>query len=909
MRSSETFRQRCRRKRQADIQRTHHLLETRIGEQYPQQGPLDLLRQLRLALHTEPVHQFVHKRTIRFHHIVGQRKGIVPVTVENAKRRKQPRPHQRPCDGRPQNRISVIQQVIGNISLPHTNEIPAEQLCPVNSGGSPLPVVRIAAADIPVIGLQPLPVFAQLLQQGGLVSDFRLDDLPPYPFFQRLARLDLRPVVLALCPVGIEIHQHGVRHPVVAAEDDGRIVIRERIQQRQRHGRLSVLQHHHPDILDRNGNVLVGNRASYDLVFNHYVIESYGQTNEALYALVHKCRDLNLSYNDHFPVSKTRPFEYTLNDFATSWQNHFQSFMVDRSLDSDITAPLLIEKLRERYKIPEGWSDEDARAVIGMRYEFDLRGISSLPTYTFIEDISDENLSAILELNTPGLMVESSTVREYHTKYAAHILGYMGGMDDDDWAKYKNAGYSMDAYIGQSGFEEAFEDYLHGIDGQRVDVVSKDGTIVEQFWRVNRKTGEVYTPIAGNNVETTIDLELQGIAEDSLANIMKELTDPEKNTSKDESNGLDAEGAAVIVMKVKTGEILACASYPTYNLATMNQDWAEIEADPLKPFFNRAFGANYAPGSTFKMCTLIAAMEHRSTNPKSEFFGRYLYLPGEIIRDQGVFTKYPGFSPTCLIWTSNPGVTHGDLTAQRALEVSCNYFFYELGSRMTIEMLNETANGLGLGVPTGIELTEKVGWVTDEASKKAAYGETGVNSQITAGDRVLAAIGQAENRFSPLQLCIYASTLANKGTRMKATFLSRVVASDYSSLIKENSPEIMSQMEIASTTYNTYIEGMRLVIAGGEGTARSHFGGPKDLDTFPVAVCGKTGTAQHSSGGSDHGAFICFAPMEDPEIAVAVYGEKAAHGATLAAVAEDILRSYFAMEAASEVNAFENQAS
>ena len=659
------------------------------------------------------------------------------------------------------------------------------------------------------------------------------------------------------------------------------------------------------DILDRNGNVLVGNRASYDLVFNHYVIESYGQTNEALYSLVQKCRELNLSYNDHFPVSKTRPFEYTLNDFATSWQNHFQSFMVDRSLDSDITAPLLIEKLRERYKIPEGWSDEDARAVIGMRYEFDLRGISKLPTYTFIQDISDENLSAILELNIPGLMVESSTVREYHTKYGAHILGYMGGMDAADWEKYEKEGYSMDAYIGQSGFEEAFEDYLHGIDGQRVDVVSKDGTIVEQFWRVNQKTGEVYTPVAGNNVETTIDLELQGIAEDSLANIMKELTDPEKNTSKDESNGLDAEGAAVIVMKVKTGEILACASYPTYNLATMNQDWAEIEADPLKPFFNRAFGANYAPGSTFKMCTLVAAMEHRSTNPKSEYFGRYLYLPGEIIRDQGVFTKYAGFSPTCLIWTSNPGVTHGDLDAQRALEVSCNYFFYELGSRMTIEMLNETANGLGLGVPTGIELTEKVGWVTDEASKKAAYGETGVNSQITAGDRVLAAIGQAENRFSPLQLCVY----ANKGTRMKATFLSRVVASDYSSLIKENSPEIMSQMEIASTTYNTYIEGMRKVIEGGEGTARSHFGGPKDLDTFPVKVCGKTGTAQHSSGGSDHGAFICFAPMEDPEVAVAVYGEKAAHGATLAAVAEDVLRAYFAMESASEVNSFENQAS
>ena len=655
------------------------------------------------------------------------------------------------------------------------------------------------------------------------------------------------------------------------------------------------------DILDRNGNVLVGNRASYDLVFNHYVIKSYGQTNEALYTLVKKCQELNIEYNDHFPVSKTRPFEYTLNDFATSWQTHFQSFMVDRELDSDITAPLLIQKLRSRYKIPEEWSDEDARAVIGIRYEFDLRGISNLPTYTFIEDVSDDDLSAILELNTPGLMVESSTVREYHTKYGAHILGYMGGMDADDWAKYGDLGYSMDAYIGQSGFEEAFEDYLHGIDGQRVDVVSRDGTIVEQFYRVDQKTGNVYTPIAGNNVETTIDIELQGIAEDSLERVMKEITDPERRTAKDDGAGLDAEGAAVVVMKVKTGEILACASYPSFNLATMNQDWAKIEEDPMKPFFNRAFGAYYAPGSSFKMCTLVAAMENRDK------YGNLLYTPGEIITDKGVFTKYAGFSPTCLIWSSNPGATHGDVDATAALKVSCNYFFYELGSRMTIDMLDETAKGFGLGEPTGIELTEKTGWRTNAESKKATYGETGVDSQITAGDRVLAAIGQAENRFTPLQLCVYASTLANQGTRMKATFLSRVVSSDYNSLIMENSPQIMSQMEISSTTYNTYIEGMRKVVTEFGGTACKYFGGNQDLDPFPVAVCAKTGTAQHSSGGSDHGSFVCFAPMEDPEIAVAIYGEKAAHGSSLAPVAEDVLRAYFAMEAASEVTAFENQ--
>lgn len=660
------------------------------------------------------------------------------------------------------------------------------------------------------------------------------------------------------------------------------------------------------DILDRNGNVLVGNRASYDLVFNHYVAKSYSNTNQALYTLHKKCQELGVEYIDHFPISKTKPFEYTLNEFTTAWQNHFRSYMSDRELDSDVTAPLLIEKLRDRYKIPEEWSDEDARAVIAMRYEFDLRGISNLPTYTFIEDVSDEDLSAILELNTPGLMVESSTVREYHTKYAAHILGYVGGMTNDEWTTYKAEGYSMDAMVGKTGFEQAFEDYLHGIDGQRVDVVSKDGTIIEQYYRIDSKTGEVYEPKAGNNVETTIDIGLQQVAENALADCLEALADPEQNESED---GRDVEGGAVVVMDVKTGEILACASYPTYDLSTMLEDWSDIMADDRNPMFNRAFGAYYAPGSTFKMCTLIAAMENMSTNANSDYFGRYLYLPGEIIKDEGVFTRLSGFNPTCLIWTSNPGVTHGEIDATTALEVSCNFFFYELGYRLSWEIIDETARQLGLGEPTGIELTEKTGWRSNPESKLATYG-SGVNATYTAGDRVLSAIGQAENRYTPLQLCVYVSTLANKGTRMKATFLNRVVSADYDTLVYENSPEIAYQMELQSTTINTYFEGMRKVVTSGDGwngTASKFFGGSQDLDKWDVAVCAKTGTAEHASGGSDHAAFVCFAPMEDPEIAIAVYGEKAAHGNWLCPIAEDILQYYFAMEAASEVTAFENQ--
>jgi penicillin-binding protein 2 len=201
-----------------------------------------------------------------------------------------------------------------------------------------------------------------------------------------------------------------------------------------------------------------------------------------------------------------------------------------------------------------------------------------------------------------------------------------------------------------------------------------------------------------------------------------------------------------------------------------------------------------------------------------------------------------------------------------------------------------------------------------------------VNQQWTAGDRVLAGIGQSENRFTPLQLCVYASTIANKGTRMKATFLNRVVSSDYRTLILDNEPTVVSSMDNVSwLTWEYIFEGMRKVITENGGTADDFLGGFNDANNpkveWPqdgvrwsmaneVVVYAKTGTSEHSSGGSDHGAFICFArrkDVADPEVAVAVFGEKAAHGSWLAPVAEDILEAYFEQVSASEVYTYENQ--
>ena len=369
------------------------------------------------------------------------------------------------------------------------------------------------------------------------------------------------------------------------------------------------------DILDCNGNVLVTNRATYDLVFNHFVILSNGNTNEHLLKLVNLCRELGATYNEHFPISKDAPFQYTLSELNAAGQGHFQAYLpvVAGGLDSDITAPVLMRTLREYYDIPADWSDADARAVIGLRYELRLRqDITNLPNYVFMEDVNNEILAAVLEMGIPGLNTEESMVRVYNTEYGAHILGYIGAITAKQWDEiYKHKeDYKKDALVGQSGFEEAFEEYLHGVDGYRVDVVTADGTLIKQYYQRDPDTGEEQRPIAGKNVELTIDLDLQTTAEEQLHALITDLRNTvDENPNDDEiPDGADAEGGSVVVMNVKTGQVLACASYPTYSLATFREDYQDLMQQPFAPLFNRALMATYAPGSTYKMCTLIAAM-------------------------------------------------------------------------------------------------------------------------------------------------------------------------------------------------------------------------------------------------------------------------------------------------------------
>jgi penicillin-binding protein 2 len=236
-----------------------------------------------------------------------------------------------------------------------------------------------------------------------------------------------------------------------------------------------------------------------------------------------------------------------------------------------------------------------------------------------------------------------------------------------------------------------------------------------------------------------------------------------------------------------------------------------------------------------------------------------------------------------------------------ALQTSCNYFFYELGDRISLDAMDSTAKAMGLGEVTGVELAEKLGHRANAETKALLY--SGSDATWFRGDQILAAIGQSENLFSPMQMAVYASTLANRGTRYSATFLNRVVSSDYRTLVLQNYPKILSTLNISDDAFYAYRTGMYMAAHQRGGTAYSIF------KNYPVKVCCKTGTAQHGGGtkASDHGSFICFAPMDDPQIAIAIYGEKISSGGALSTVARSILDVYFDVDTIGDVITNENQ--
>ena len=631
-------------------------------------------------------------------------------------------------------------------------------------------------------------------------------------------------------------------------------------------------------ILDRNGTVMVGNRASYNLIMIGYVFFNGPSPNESLLELLALCDELGIDVESDFPVSETRPYTYTLEDYSEAWQSYFRKFLTSRGWDPDMSAQNLMRNLREDYNIPDGLTEEEAYRLIAVRFELELRTIEGMPldNYILARDVSSEDLAAVMELGVPGVLVETTTVREYNTTYAAHLLGHTGSMDAYE---YENLypDYAMDAVVGKEGVEYTFEKYLHGTDGLLETTILSTGEVLEQKY--------LSTPEPGNNVELTIDLGLQMTAENALAQVIQNL---QENGVGSQKEGKDADSGAVVVLDATNNEVLAMASYPTYDPARYNLDFNELAEADGNPLLNHALQGLYPPGSIYKMVTAIAAMEFANV-------GAYYQ-----VTDQGVFTKYElqGYAPACYIWRSS-GRTHGTVNMMQALAVSCNYYFYEVGLQVATENVDYVAERLGLGEPTGIELYEETGTRANAETKAEIFAGTDMEAWVD-GDKLQASIGQSLNSFTPLQMACYVSTLANQGARYKATLLSRVVSWDYQDLILESQPEIASQLDMDEKTIACINEGMKMTVSDYSGTANSY------LSDYPISIAAKTGTAQHGSGGSDNASFVCYAPADDPQIAIAVYVEHGAQGGNLANVVRPILDAFFSQESKYETTYNEN---
>ena len=590
-------------------------------------------------------------------------------------------------------------------------------------------------------------------------------------------------------------------------------------------------------ITDRNGKVLVSNRLTYTLTLDKTGFADNEALNGAIDRLVRLCQETDTVWEDTLPLSRDMTPVLYLSSYSS---DDFMMFLEKNGISKTLTAAQMLAALRELFEIDSRYSDTQARLIAGVRYELDGRS-----SYVFAEDVPGEMIAQITDGNFLGVTTGVSSSRVYNTEYAAHILGRITRIYEEDWDDYKDLGYSMDALVGESGVEKAFEPYLRGIDGTRIITTDGNGKI----------TGELYTkePQPGNTVALTLDIDLQEVTEKALAATVESMIDEDSFQR----------GAAAVVMKVGSGEMLASASYPTYDLSKFSENYEALLSDERLPMFNRATDGTYAPGSTFKMCTAVAALETG------------IITPSTTIRDEGIYKYYKDPQPRCWVWAN--GYTHGRINVSQAITDSCNYFFYEVGRLTGQEAINDYALQFGLGRNSGIEIGDSAGALASEE-----YAESR-DLEWSAGQTLTAAIGQSYNLFTPLQLANYTATLVGDGEYYTPHLLKSVKSYDNEKLIYVYDEDADHVVAMSEETKAAVTKGMHDLTTG------SLWGVFEDC---VVSAGAKTGSAQV---GTDiaNGVFVCYAPYENPEIAVAIVIEKGGAGAALASTAVEIVNAYF----------------
>lgn len=476
-------------------------------------------------------------------------------------------------------------------------------------------------------------------------------------------------------------------------------------------------------------------------------------------------------------------------------------------------------------------------------------------------DISRAEHARLLEeqASLPGVTVAVEGVRQYpEGALVGHIIGYVGAISPSEWDKAKADPwkYQPDDIIGKAGLEAQYEKELRGQPG--VNQVE-----VDTAWRPIGAPIPLSAPTQGDTLVLTLDLRLQQAAEQALAwTIFRIANTPHTHRGRSVVELHEATAGALVVLDVKTGAILAMASYPTYdpNLFITRrplEDFLRIQQDPLAPQWHRAIRAQYFAGSTFKMVTATGVLAEKLVSPRETFLSTGIYEPtGQ---------------------AENVSGGYGAVDMYRALQKSSNVYFYEMGRRLTADGIEKYARMYGFGSLTGVDLPDEAsGYVLDKSQRdlRGWY----------LGDTTSAAIGQVF-QVTPLQLARYAAAIASGGQVLRPYLVQEIRSAD-GTVKRQTVPEVQQVLEIDPKLLQVIQQGMRLVDSEG-GTSDMHRWALPGLKT-----AGKTGTAQYQ-GRDDFGLFVGYAPFEDPEIAVAVAIEQGGHGQWVGPAARAMYAAYF----------------
>ena len=652
-------------------------------------------------------------------------------------------------------------------------------------------------------------------------------------------------------------------------------------------------------ITDRNGKVLVSNQEIYTASFDPDLVpDQEGESHQAAVArallrILTLFQEHGVTWGDSLPIAAAEPYGYAFAEATGAQRAWFSHYLADRKWSNTeltaasssplmsqtlldklkltgstvLTAPHLLELMRADFGIPTDFSRQEARMALGVLYELRLRKLTANAVtvpYVFAEDLSVEIISILNDGAFEGVVIGSKAVRQYNTDYAAHILGRVGKFESREerdsfnaaWNAAREAGedttglpyYRLDDQVGKDGVELAFEQYLRGRDGTRLITTNQEGKITSEIYSIQ--------PEPGGTVALTLDIDFQAQVEEILARAVQAMDQEDLEDGEEPVN----RGAAAAVVSVANSEILALATYPTYSQRTYAQDYALLSQDPRHPYVNRAISSAYAPGSTFKPLTAVAALESG------------VITPSTIINATGSWT-YPGDPNSyanCWLYNSSRG-RHGRINVSQAITVSCNYFFAQMGYSLGLDRLNAYCRAFGLGESTGIEIYERTGALPEN--------KPGEDQSPWAG------FGQSSQLFTPLQLANYVATLVRGGARYNAHLLKDISAYDGSSVLYTAQPEVLSQQEIQPDNLAAVKKGMGdLATTGSVG---------REFANCIVTAGAKTGSAQTGEVMAN-GVFVCFALFEEPEVAVAVVIEKGKAGAALASTAVEILNAYFA---------------